>query len=91
MISKNVLERIYYPIEPLYKEIRQHRTVTTETPQGVKTIQNIKIDTETILPENRDDLSELDKQKAIQMSESRMKQSVKAEALAAVRNEFKQS
>ena len=87
LVSKNSLERIYLPIEPIYKEIRKHRSVTKDTPEGAKEIKEIKSIDDYVPVEERDDLTKEDKAKAKSQYDKRMKQSVNFEAAKEVEKE----
>ena len=61
---KCALERIYYPLEPIYQEIRKHRTVTKQNPKGINTIDKLRFQGDDFVPiEERTDLSPEDKEK----------------------------
>ena len=42
LATKSFIERAYWPIEPIYEEIRQHQTVTPLTPSGAKGVRELK-------------------------------------------------
>ena len=79
LVSKFALERIYFCLEPIYQEIRTHRSVTKQTPQGAKSATDLKIEPYVPIQE-REDLSAADKLKAKRHFENRMKNSVRMEA-----------
>ena len=67
---KSYVDRIYYPLEPLYKEIRTHKTVTESNPEGVKGVRQLRealqesVESETRIPiAERTDLTRRDKLK----------------------------
>lgn len=75
LISKNCFERIYYPLEPIYYEIRKHRTVSDKNPTGISDPSDLVIEPEYVPVEHRTDLSPEDKAKARLHYENRMKSS----------------
>ena len=61
---RNALERIYLPLEPVFTEIRKHRTISSTSPEGKKDLRQIKTVDEFIPVEEREDLTKEDKIKA---------------------------
>ena len=41
LAMKSCINRLYYPIEPLYDEVRRHQSVSEATPKGAKGIRDI--------------------------------------------------
>ena len=39
---KGSMDRLYYPMEPLYDEVRKHQTVSEVTPRGATGIEDIE-------------------------------------------------
>ena len=42
LVMKSCVNNFYYPLEPLYKEVRKHRTVSKDTPEGAKGVRDIQ-------------------------------------------------
>ena len=66
---KSCVDRLYYPLDPLYEDVRRHRSVSKATPQGARGVREIERTTHMQFEEQRtplmerDDLSAADKKK----------------------------
>ena len=65
---KGSISRLYYPLEPVYDEIRRHQSKSESNPQGAVGIRDIQKSTEAFEPTRvplleRDDISKADKRK----------------------------
>ena len=68
---KGSINRLYYPIEPLYEEVRRHQTVSDVTPKGARGVRDIEKASQELsdgrVPlTKRKDLSNADKRKIMQ-------------------------
>ena len=41
-VLKTCMNRLYYPVEPLYEEVRNHRSVSKATPKGAVGVRDIE-------------------------------------------------
>ena len=68
---KRCMDRLYYPVEPLYEEVRRHKTVSKATPGGAKGVKDLEMATATAEEQRvpltkRPDLTKADKRKIMQ-------------------------
>lgn len=70
---KGSINKVYYPVEPLYEEVRRHQTVSEVNPQGAKGIRDIERASQVISESNvpltqRTDLTKADKRKIMRQT-----------------------
>ena len=69
LAMKSCINRLYYPVEPLYDEVRRHQSVSQATPKGAKGVRDIERVTQILEEQKqtpimeRDDLTKADKRK----------------------------
>jgi len=69
MAMKSCINKLYFPTEPLYEEVRRHRSVSKEMPKGARGVRDIERVTQILSDEQqtpimeREDLSPADKKK----------------------------
>ena len=94
---KGSISRLYQPIEPLYKEVRKHQTVTEVTPHGAKGVKDIEKATQVLDDAERTpllqrtDISKADKRKIMRQTRERRKSSVKEDAEQMVNNDYNEA
>jgi hypothetical protein len=76
---KNGMERIYYPIEPIFNGIRKHHSVTPQTPKGISEIKDIDISVQSQETNAEENMTEEEKARHIKHKESLIKAQVQRE------------
>lgn len=82
LTMKGSINRLYYPMEPLYNEVRRHQTVSAATPRGAKGVRDIERATQVLTEQSqtpltkRDDLTKADKRKIMRQTKAMRQQSV---------------
>lgn len=77
------ISRLYYPLEPLYEEVRRHQSISRENPRGAVGIRDIQYSQESLSEEQtpilqRDDLSKADKRKILRQTRQARQTAVKS-------------
>jgi len=69
LATKSCINRLYYPMEPLYEEVRKHQSISKATPMGAKGVRDIERVTQILEEQQRtpimerEDLTQADKKK----------------------------
>ena len=96
LTTKSLVNRMYYPIEPLYNEVRSHQTVSAATPTGARGVRDIekanKLLGESRVPlMERTDLTKADKRKILKQTEATRNQTMRSAAQQMAENDLKKA